>query len=378
MENRSWFDIRNAAGETEILIYDEIGMFGVTAKDFADELSAKHSDGDKLVVRINSPGGSVFDGLAVANMIKSKKPSEVQIDGLAASIASLIAVSGDAVTIAANGFMMIHDPNGFTMGDSGDHRKTAETLDKIRDTIAQAYVDQTGKTMEEITASMESETWFDATEALEFGLVDSIHDAAKLAANAGGFALHDFKNFAPIADGVGNAVDLAAAQKKEDAIVSDPKENAAGDAPTAANHEEIRAACPGCDSEFILAQLDAKATKDQAVVAWMNKQNEVIDAAKVATAEATAAVDAATAKLEEAEAKPAPHGGTGVVEGAANGGKGGDVGGTATEQYHALVAEKVKAGMPKHLAAQAVNRENPEIRDGFKDEYNEAARLRAV
>ena len=218
-----WFEIRNSAtqAETEVLIFDEVGAYGVTAKDFDTELKAKHTEGRKLVVRINSPGGSVFDGIAIANMIQSHSPSEARIEGQAASIASVIAVSADRVTMAANGFMMIHDPTGFTAGDSGDHRKTADTLDKMRDTIATAYVAKTGRPADEIRAAMNDETWFDANEALAWGLVDAIDGAVEMAASAGTHARHDFRNFSLSPTSASERYEAAIAVKVRDGMRRD-------------------------------------------------------------------------------------------------------------------------------------------------------------
>ena len=172
-----WYEIFQAkAAETvKVMLYDDIGAYGKTAKDFTAELdaiTAKHID-----LHINSYGGEIVDGLACYNAIKNHKAKvTVHIDGLAASIASLIACAGDTVCIAKNSFVMIHNGWGMAIGDPSEMRKQAEVLDKLCNSIAQTYVDKSGKPLAEVKAAMDAETWFTASEAKEFGLVDEIED----------------------------------------------------------------------------------------------------------------------------------------------------------------------------------------------------------
>ena len=100
----------------EIVIYDEIGAFGIPAKAFLDELKAL-GPVPELTVRINSPGGSVFDGVAIYNALKRHSAAiTVWIDGIAASIASMIAMAGDEIVMPENAMLMLHDPSGLVMG----------------------------------------------------------------------------------------------------------------------------------------------------------------------------------------------------------------------------------------------------------------------
>jgi ATP-dependent Clp endopeptidase proteolytic subunit ClpP len=179
----SWYTIRNAAGPdaAEVLLYDEIGAFGVNAKSFADSLKAVTAKNINL--RINSPGGSVFDGTAIYNTLKAHPARVVtHIDGLAASIASLIALAGDEVRIASNGFFMIHNARGAALGEKGDMRKLADVLDKIDQTLARTYAQKTGKSEAEMKAAMDAETWYTAQEAKAVGLVDVVAGELKAAA----------------------------------------------------------------------------------------------------------------------------------------------------------------------------------------------------
>ena len=162
------------AGQAEILIYDPIGADwfgeGVTAKRFIDDL-AEQGDLTDIHVRINSPGGEVFDGFAIYNALKNHKAQiHVQIDGLAASIASVIAMAGDLVTMGDGAMIMIHDPWSLAVGNAEAMRAHAEMLDKVKAGMLGAYVAKTGRDSEDIAAEMEGETWFTVDEAIDSGL----------------------------------------------------------------------------------------------------------------------------------------------------------------------------------------------------------------
>lgn len=181
--NRQWFSFRNEAGQTpELFIYDDIDdWWGVSAQSVVDQIRAM--DAPEINVRINCRGGMVFEGIAIYNALRLHKANvHISIEGLAASIASVIAMAGDRVTIAENAMMMIHNPYGWATGDAESMRKTAEVMDKIADSIAVSYTARTGKSIDELKALMDAETWFTAQEALDMGLVDQIDEPVKAAA----------------------------------------------------------------------------------------------------------------------------------------------------------------------------------------------------
>ena len=181
--NRQWFSFKNEAGQTpELFIYDDIDdWWGVSAQSVVDQI--RDMDAAEINVRISCRGGMVFEGIAIYNALRLHKANvHISIEGLAASIASVIAMAGDTVTIAENAMMMIHNPYGWATGDAEAMRKTAEVMDKIADSIAVSYTARTGKTIEEMKALMEAETWFTAQEALDVGLVDQIDEPVKAAA----------------------------------------------------------------------------------------------------------------------------------------------------------------------------------------------------
>lgn len=162
-----------AAGETaEVLLYDEIGYFGITAKEFVTRLQA--IEAETIHLRVNSPGGDVFDGLTIANALRGHQAQViVHVDGLAASIASIIALAGDEVRMAENAFLMIHDPFTIAIGNAEDFRKVAGTLDKVAGVLADTYRAKSGAETEQVKQWMADETWFTAQEAVDAGLADT-------------------------------------------------------------------------------------------------------------------------------------------------------------------------------------------------------------
>jgi len=168
-------DNKAAPDEVTLYIYDEISWFGVDAGQFVKDLNDVTAK--TLHIRFNSPGGSVFDGTAIFNAIKQHKSKTVShIDGLAASIASVIALASDEVRMSENAFLMIHDPWSIVIGNADTMREEAELLDKVGKTIARTYMDKSGKDEKEIKKMMNSETWLTAEEAKEAGFVDIIEE----------------------------------------------------------------------------------------------------------------------------------------------------------------------------------------------------------
>jgi ATP-dependent Clp endopeptidase proteolytic subunit ClpP len=166
-----------SAGETStIQIFDQIGEdwyggSGLSAKQFSDVLN--EIGNGPLLVEINSPGGNVWDGLSIYNQLRGRKaPVTTRVVGIAASIASIIALAGDRVEMADAALMMIHDPSGMASGTSEDMRKMADALDQHAEVLVGVYAKKTGRSPESIRAAMKSETWFTTAEALAFGLVD--------------------------------------------------------------------------------------------------------------------------------------------------------------------------------------------------------------
>ena len=181
IEAQSWYRIRNAADpdEAEVMLYDEIGgWFGSTADQFIADLRGVTSP--NLRVRVNSPGGSVFEGIAIANALRSHPANVViQVDGIAASIASVIAMAGNRIEMSPNTMLMIHDASGLCMGNASDMAEMEELLDLISDNIADAYSARAGGTREQWRERMRSETWYLPEDAVDAGLADEAITAPK-------------------------------------------------------------------------------------------------------------------------------------------------------------------------------------------------------
>ena len=186
-----WYEIKAQADgeEAEVWLYAEIGedFWGdgssIPARTFAAELA--QIEAQRIALHINSPGGDVFDGQAIYTLLKNH-PATVTtyIDGLAASIASVIALAGEHVVMAENALYMIHQPFGMTRGTAADHLKTADILDHISDAMAGVYEARSDMKHEAIVAAMDAETWYTASKALEAGFVDEISENVQAAALA--------------------------------------------------------------------------------------------------------------------------------------------------------------------------------------------------
>lgn len=188
----------NAATKTlELVIFGRIGQGffeeGVDAADIVKKLAAT-PDAKAVNVRINSGGGSAFDGIAIHSALKRYKGDVVvHVEGLAASAASVIAMAGDTINIATGGMIMIHSASTATGGNAKELRKQAETLAKLDEQMANIYIDRTGQSLKDVLALMEAETWFTAEEAVEAGLADEIVGVADAAACVG-ISDYNYKN----------------------------------------------------------------------------------------------------------------------------------------------------------------------------------------
>lgn len=171
----------------ELTLYGEIASstwWGdeTTPKQFKEDLDAL-GDIETLNVYVNSPGGDVFAGQTIYSILKRCDAQvNVYVDGLAASIASLITMAGDTVIMSENAMMMVHNPWTIVAGEASELRKMADTLDKVRDSMVVAYESRSALTAEEIVELLDAETWLSAAECEEYGFCDEIEDAKEVAA----------------------------------------------------------------------------------------------------------------------------------------------------------------------------------------------------
>lgn len=214
-QREAGYTISNAdTGEAVVRIYDEIWWLGVNALDFVNDLDQVHASA--IRVEINSPGGDVFDGIAIYNALRSH-PATVttRVDGIAASIASVIAQAGDRRIMQPAGQMMIHNAWGYTVGDNRDHADMADLLRQQDAVIAGIYASRSGRDADRFRELMDAETWLTAEAAVAEGLADEIVDpaASSSSSNAAGRTLHD-----QIADAMSVVSDVITSAERVDAL----------------------------------------------------------------------------------------------------------------------------------------------------------------
>lgn len=185
----------------DVFIYGEIVSYqwdesDTTATSFKKELDNLGDIAD-INLYINSPGGSVFEGVAIHNMLKRHKAAvTVHVDALAASIASVIAMAGDTIVMPKNSMLMIHNPWTFAMGNAAELRKVADDLDRIGGSAFQTYIQKAGDKLSEtkLQEMLDAETWLSADEAYEFGLCDIVEEANQMAASVSEEMFAKYKN----------------------------------------------------------------------------------------------------------------------------------------------------------------------------------------
>ena len=191
----------------ELILYGSIG-----SDEYWDDISDKVfkqdienlGDVENIILHINSPGGSVFSAVAIANTLKNHKAKiTANIDGLAASAATIITSACDTVKMPKNALFMVHNPITFAYGNNQDMKKTLEMLDKVKDSIIETYLNKAKTDKETLSELMDNETWMNAEEAKEYGFIDEILDENvekevienKLIINNMAFDISRFKNF---------------------------------------------------------------------------------------------------------------------------------------------------------------------------------------
>lgn len=246
--DKCWYSIKALAkGRAEILLYDEIGSWGITAQQFARDLKVL-GDLSQIDLRIHSPGGDVFEGMAIYNLLRTH-PANVDgyVDGLAASMASVVLMACNTIYIPENAMIMVHKPWGIQGGDADDMRRYAELLDKVESSLVMAYVAKTGKSEEDIKALLKSETWMTGREAIEAGFADHITEPLQAAAQLSSQRMQEFHNMPealktlmqPRAQGQQTTPAAAATTQQPAAQPSNPAPAAA--APTAVSEADVRA-----------------------------------------------------------------------------------------------------------------------------------------
>lgn len=168
-----WYDVRNEGDVAVVRIYDEISWWGVSADMFAAEIAAITAG--TIEVQINSPGGNVFDGLAIYNALRLHPARVVtRVDGLAASAASAIVQAGDHRVMVSSSQMMIHEAWGVSVGNAQDMLDMAALLEQQNTVLAELYAERSGGDVDHFRELMAAETWFTAQAAIDAGLADEV------------------------------------------------------------------------------------------------------------------------------------------------------------------------------------------------------------
>lgn len=191
----------DGSNSADIFIYGDIVSYrwdesDTSASSFKEDLD-NLGDVSTINLHINSPGGSVFEGIAIHNMLKRHQAKiNVYVDALAASIASVIAMAGDTIYMPKNSMLMIHNPWTIAMGNAAELRKVADDLDRIANSSKQTYLQKAGDklTEEKLQEMLDAETWLSADEALEYGLCDVVEEANQMAASINFDLLQKYKN----------------------------------------------------------------------------------------------------------------------------------------------------------------------------------------
>jgi ATP-dependent Clp protease, protease subunit len=293
---QNWYAFKNAPdkdGEVELSLYDEIGSFGIGAKEFIAELK-EHKD-QHIHLRINSPGGEIVEGSAIYNALTRHKGGlTVHIDALAASMASVIAMSGDPVYMSDNALLMIHNPWTLAAGEAKDLRKQADLLDTMKSNLIRAYQKKSGMEEKAIAKLMDEETWLDAVEAVALGFVDAIEDGIPAAASAKEMRAR-FDNFAKA-----KMQNTVISEAEVSAPVADP---VVEETPVAAETVEAVTDAPVVEEAEVVAVEEAPVAEEaQAAVTADSLVAKISDmAAKLSQVEARAtAAEAELSKVKEA------------------------------------------------------------------------------
>lgn len=177
---KSWYTIKNQAGEggkpVEVAIHDEIGYWGVTAQQFIRDWNALPAEA-AITLSINSPGGEVFDALAIYHAIaRTRSRVTGRVEGLAASAASVVLMAAGRIVMPAQAYLMIHNPWTIAWGDQRDLREAADLIDKLRGSLLAIYSERSGRAADELGPLLDAETWLTGAEAVEAKLADAVEE----------------------------------------------------------------------------------------------------------------------------------------------------------------------------------------------------------
>jgi ATP-dependent Clp protease, protease subunit len=189
---KSWYSIKNKSNTATVSIDDEIGFFGVSARDFLNDV--RNITANLIKLNVHSPGGNMFDGFAMYNGLKNH-PATVHgsVTGIAASAAATVLMASDYIEMPEDSFLMIHNAQGGAYGEKDDLREMADLMEKMEQQTVNIYSKKSGLEGEKVAELMNESTWMSAQEALELGFIDNITGKIGVQNNANLFENH-FKN----------------------------------------------------------------------------------------------------------------------------------------------------------------------------------------
>ena len=357
----------------EIKLYGAIGYPGITSATFKS-LLADCDPSQELIIRIDSEGGSVFDGLGIHDAITAwPGPVRAIVESSAFSIASFIAMAAGKVEITENGYLMLHNPYTVTEGDSEELQKQADLLGKLSDSMVTAYATKTGKSREEVEAAMRAETWLDAREAQASGYVDSILPTARKSVAVARFTGNMPERVQSSLNASGHSSGETADQKEKPLMSSNPK--------PVATVKFIQARFGKASSDFIVKAVAAEMTEDQVAEMYyseMMTENEQLKAKLAAMEEEMVALKAkaqetTVAEVEEDDKEemvvmPAAKARPGVAPVASV--TASKPVASAKAQWEGVVASYTAQGLKKADAARKAAREHAGLRDAVIAEAN--------
>lgn len=366
----------------EITMFAEIGV-GVTAQKIKAQLATASTD-EPLTVRIDSEGGSVFEGFSIYSACQAYAgPKVCVIESAAFSIASYIAMAFDRVQITRNGYMMIHNPSAEIQGDDEELQRQSGLLAKLKVSMIEAYADKTNMPPETIEKMMREETFLNAEEALAAGFVDEIVDYAKPSRviEASGQRKESMP-FRVVASLRSEAPDIG------ETVVREPVTVAESTKKVVANVKQLKAKFPKAKSDFIVKAMEEEMTIEEAteeMLASLQAENEELSARLSAMEEELSA----KAKAEEEETVEAKAEGddepeamedeeeTAKAKVAARSGakpvarvSGGPKARPAKAQWSEAVDKYTAKGLDKATAVRRANKENPGLRERMLAEVN--------
>ena len=366
---------------------NEIKLFGiigedVTANDVKEQIDAMDQT-QPLVVRINSEGGVVYDGLAIFDAIASYAgPKKAVVESFAASIASFIPMACDEVEITENGYFMIHNPHSAVEGDDEAFAKVSAELTKFKETMVNAYSNRTGKSRDEVMAAMKDETFFNAQQSIEFGLANRMVQPKVMRATA--YARLKNMPQGVLRDLCGSGIE---AGENRETTKEQPMSTTQ---PAAASLAEIKAAFPKAKAEFLVRCLEKNLPMASVMTEALAAMEEELMQAKAKLAEYESAKpeepmamdgeEEVVVEMEEEEEVPVakakaqakakssrkPIAGVKPVV------KPTQTSGTMSAKalWESKVSAKIGIGLPRAKAVRAVIAENPGLREQLVDEVN--------